>query len=356
MIVPFLGAQQPAAVRDSPPSTSPKVLIAGPPRVREIEVYGQDKLNAAEITRQLGVRVGEALSDSRRELEERLERVPGVTQAHVEGYCCLDNDVVLYVGVVESGAKPFSLHSPPTEDLALPTKLDLVYQRLLRAIEQAHERGLTGESYDRGYPISEDDDARRAQETLALVVDPYVEDLGEILRRSADEQVRAAAAYILAYTKDKAVAEGFLQYALRDFDPGVRLNALRSLEFVRRALAAMPPGDDGNRKTVSPTWLIEMLNSVEFQDRLEASRMLVRILGPENSSAYAQLEERALPALVQMAQWKVAEHAMAPYTLLGRMAGVPDSEIQRSLLENRRDTVLGPTRERAKEKKRFLLF
>jgi hypothetical protein len=345
-------------VSSSSPESGAKatVLMSGPPRVGKVEVYGNERLDAGKLAQAAGIRVGEALTISRREAEERLEKEAGVIEAHVEGHCCLGPDIVVYIGVVEAGSKPFALHSPPTEDLALPTKVDLVYQRLVRALEAAHERGATGETYERGYPLSEDPEARRAQETLALVVDPYVDDLGQILRKASDEPVRAAAAYILAFTKRKAEAEPHLQYALRDFDPDVRLNALRSLEFIRQALAVMPPDEEGNRKTVSPTWLIEMLHSVTLQDRLEAARMLTRMVSREDRNAMQHLEERALPALVQMARWALPDHAQAAYTLLGRIAGLPEEQIQASFRENRRDAVLEPIRERAKAKKRFLVF
>lgn len=330
--------------------------MAAPPRVGSVEIYGNEKLDKAAVLRIAGVSPGQPLILSRREMEENLEKTSDVIQAEVQGYCCVGDDVVLYIGILESGSKPFSLHSPPTEDLALPTKVDLVYKRLLRALEDAYERGVTGEKYAKGYPLSDDAEARRYQETLALIVDPYVEDLGTILRRAADEPARAAAAYILAYTQHKEAAEGHLQYALRDFDPDVRRNAIRSLEFIREALAAAPPGEDGVRKTVSPTWLIEMLQSISFEDRLEAAKMLERLAPAGNVGVLQQLEERALPALVQMAQWRVPEHALPAYTLLGRIAGLPEAEIQKSFQENRRAAVLNPIRERAKAKKRFLVF
>lgn len=340
----------------SSPKPAPKILMTAPPRIGVVEVYGNEKLDKAKVMRLAGASLGEALTLSRREMEENLEKSSEVIQAEVKGHCCLGDDVVLYIGILENGAKPFSLHSPPTEDLALPTKVDLVYKRLLHALEAAYERGATGETYNMGYPLSEDAEARRYQETLALVVDPYVEDLGQILRRSADEPTRAAAAYILAYTKHKAEAETHLQFALRDFDPDVRLNALRSLGFIGQALALAPPDEEGNRKTVSPTWLIEMLQSVSFEDRLESARMLVKLVPKENASALSQIEERALPALVQMAQWSVPEHAAAAYTLLGRIAGLPEVDIEKSFREKHRETVLDLIRDRARAKKRFLVF
>lgn len=328
-------------------------LSAQVPRVGLIEYYGYQKLSPERISRLAGVRVGDPMPPGKTELEQRIESSSDVVSAHAEGYCCLGDKVVLYLGLLESGARPFALHSPPSEDLQLPLKLDLVYQRLVRSLEAAHERGLTRETYDRGYPISEDDEARRAQETLALLVDPLVEDLGRVLRRAADEQARVAAAYILAYTRERKAAEGHLQYALRDFHPDVRQNALRSLEFLRRSLAAQPQGEP---HVISATWLIEMLHSVVFSDRVEAARMLVRLTEERPPSVLEALEERSLAQLAQMAVWQVPEHAEAPYLLLGRVLGLPEEQIVSSFRANQRDVVLEPIRKRAADKKRFLLF
>ena len=84
--------------------------------------------------------------------------------------------------------------------------------------------------------------------------------------------------------------------------------------------------------------------------------MLVKLAPKENTAVLQQLEERALPALVEMAQWRVPEHAEPAYTLLGRIAGLPDADTERSFRENRREAVLNLIRERAKAKKRFLVF
>ncbi|MCW5965214.1 MAG: HEAT repeat domain-containing protein [Bryobacterales bacterium] len=327
-------------------------VAAQAPRIGSIETYGYEKLNPDRLVRLAGVRLGDPLPPSKSEVEQKIEASNDVVRAHVEGYCCQGDNVVLYLGVLEAGARPFSLHSPPAEDLQLPVKLDLVYQRLLRNLEAAHERGVTGETYDRGYPLSADPGARRAQETLVLLVDPFVTELGEVLRRAADEEVRAAAVYILAYARDRRAAEGHFQYALRDFSPDVRQNALRSLDLVRRY-----PGSAANAiAEISPTWLIEMLQSVTWADRQEAARLLVRLTEKRPEGVLASIEERALTALGQMAVWKTPEHAEAAYVLLGRVAGLQEEEILASFREGKRELVLDAIRKRAQEKRRFLFF
>ncbi len=327
-------------------------LCAQAPRVSLIETYGQEKLSPERLVRLSGVRMGDPLPQSKQDVEQKIEASNDVVRAHVEGHCCHDDGIVLYLGVMEAGVRPFALHSPPAEDLQIPVKLELVYERLLRSLETAHERGVTAEDDSKGYPLSAFPAARRAQETLALLVDPYVEELGALLRRAADEQVRAAAVYMLAYSSNRRAVEGHLQFALRDFHPDVRQNALRTLELVRRV-----PGSGANAAAeISSTWLIEMLHSVTWADRVEASRMLVRLTESRPEGVLSTLEERSLTPLGQMAVWTTPEHAEAAYLLLGRIASLPEAEIRASFRAGDRSQVLDAIRKRAQEKRRFLFF
>jgi hypothetical protein len=333
--------------------TGAALLSAQIPRVGLIEPYGYQKLSPERISRMIGIRSGDPLPPAKSELEQTLSASNDVVRAHVEGYCCHGEDVVLYVGVLEPGARVFALHSPPSEALELPLKLSLVYERLVQKLELAHGRGVTGVSLAEGYPLSEDPEARRAQEQLALLTDDeMVAELGEVLRRSANEQSRIAAAYILAYAKNLRAAEAHLQYALRDFHSDVRRNALQSLEFIRLSLEKRPEPNF----QISSTWLIEMLHSVVWADRVEAARMLMRLTAARDESVLVSLEERGLTPLGQMALWKVEEHAEAPYVLLGRIARIPEGEIRSSFAAGNRNLVLNAIRERASEKRRFLFF
>jgi len=40
-----------------------------------------------------------------------------------------------------------------------------------------------------------------------------------------------------------------------------------------------------------------------------------------------ELRQKALPSLIEMARWKSAGYAYAPFTLLGRVLGLPEDEI-----------------------------
>ena len=42
------------------------------------------------------------------------------------------------------------------------------------------------------------------------------------------------------------------------------------------------------------------------------------------------LHERALPAVIEMARWKVLDHALPAYLILGRLAGIPEEQLRES--------------------------
>ena len=52
------------------------------------------------------------------------------------------------------------------------------------------------------------------------------------------------------------------------------------------------------------------------------------------------IRERALPSLEEMARWKTPRYALPPYLLLGRVAGLPEDQIQQSWEKGDRETVI----------------
>ena len=54
----------------------------------------------------------------------------------------------------------------------------------------------------------------------------------------------------------------------------------------------------------------------------------------------AQMRERALDALTEMARWKSLENALPAFVLVGRIAGLTDVEIQDKWTSGQRDQVI----------------
>jgi len=264
------------------------------PTIAEINFYGLHRVSPARILEALKLKAGDLLPGSKAQMEDAISEIPGVVLARVEAVCCEGPGAVLFIGVEERGVVHPSFRTPPEGSAALPENVLELYSQL---------------------PGSTDELKSYTTEHLDLVRD--------IVRNASGADQRAVAAALLAYAPAPAVVIDDLQYALQDPDESVRANAARSLGSLAEANAPLAA-------KVSPTWLVQMLNSVALSDRLEAAKALVTLTDRPNPSAISQMRERALDALAEMARWKTPRYALAPYLLLGRVAGLSEADVQRS--------------------------
>jgi hypothetical protein len=79
---------------------------------------------------------------------------------------------------------------------------------------------------------------------------------------------------------------------------------------------------------ISPTWFVEMLNSVVLSDRIKAAKALINLTDSRPLATLDLLRERALPALSEMAQWNSLQYALPAFLLLGRVGGFTEKQIQ----------------------------
>jgi HEAT repeats len=331
---------QRAAVQPVPPAP-PNPNISRGPVIGMIDYYGLRKIPLATVQKALGVHEGDLLPFSKGDVEQRLDDIPGIVESHLEAVCCANGKVTLYVGIEERGAGHFELHDVPDGDAMLPEEVDLAYRRFLDASDNASRQGLTREDLTKGYARSEDPFVRAIQESFPSLVKQYLPEIRSVLRNSDDEAQRATAAYVIAYAPDPKTVVNDLQYALRDPDPGVRVNAARSL--VGFAVAGVK---------VEVTWFVEMLNSLSWTDRTRALGALElltdsrgKTLDPrtaaDQKAVLDQIRTRAFPALVEMARWKTLEHALPAYMLLSRVAGIADQQAQDAWSRGDRESVIG---------------
>jgi hypothetical protein len=315
----------------------PVLCLAQSPTVGLVEIYGARNVPAAEVRKRLGTAEGGTLPKSKGEVEERLAEIDNVVAAHLEAACCEAGKAILYVGIEERGAPHFGYHPEPgSEDVRVPEPVLNAYGEFLGAVRNAGRSGATSEDLSQGHSLLSDAKARYLQLGFVGLADEHKASLRKVVRESAHAEHRAIAAYVLGYSKDKASVHDDLQYALRDPDETVRANVLRALGAF--AVFARKNADAGVR--VSPTWMIEMLNSLVWTDRNNAAVALVTITDTRDAAVLAQLRERALPALLEMARWKHLPHALPAYILAGRIAGVPEDALQDKWNKDRREEVL----------------
>jgi hypothetical protein len=312
------------------------VAAAQTPTVASIEIYGLRHVPEARVRKALGVNEGDSLPRSKGDVEERLTGVPGIVDAHLEATCCADNGVILYVGVEERGASHFDLRTPPEADLHLPQQVTDAYHEFLGAVNQAVRRGQTGEDLTYGHSLMADPDARDVQLKFVALADKYRKELHDVLHDSGDDEQRAIAAYVIGYGPKKQATIDDLQYALKDADDTVRGNAIRAMA----ALGVYAKLHPDSALKIQPTWFIEMLNSLIWTDRNNAAVALVHMTESRDPSALGQIRDRALPAVIEMARWHHLAHALPAYILLGRIAGLPEKDIEDAWSRGERDQLV----------------
>jgi HEAT repeat protein len=164
--------------------------------------------------------------------------------------------------------------------------------------------------------------------------------LDQVVRESADPEQRAAATYLMQYgprgPHTTEVIVNALQYALQDDDDAVRENAARAL----RAVAVGAKLHPEQKIKLEPTWFVELMNSVVWSDRRDASHALVNLTENRDPDALELLRERALPSVLEMARWHDLQQALPAFILAGRLAGLDETAIKTAWVNGNRETVL----------------
>lgn len=307
------------------------------PVVGEIDFYGLHKITPEHILSTLHLKAGDPLPPSKGDLEETLEKIPGVVMGRVEAVCCEGPQAALFIGIEERGAPHAVFRSQPAGEATLPQDLQDSYGQFVMAVQRAASRGETAEDLTAGHPVMADAEARAFSEGFISFAAGHLDQLRDVLRNSAEPDQRAIAAAVIGYAPNKKGTVDDLQYALQDPEESVRANAVRSLTAIA-VLAARQP-DLGIR--ISPTWFIEMLNSIVLSDRVESTKALLVLTDHGGEAVLRQIRERGLPALAEMARWKTPRYALPPFLLLGRVAGLAEAQIHRSWEKGDRETVIG---------------
>ncbi len=309
------------------------------PRVGSIEVYGARKVSVEKIKIALGANPGDLLP-SREDAEGRIDKLSGVVASRVEAACCEAHGTILYIGVQERDAPHVEYHPAPAGNVALPLALDEQYRALLNTVSESIRGRNNDEDLTNGYSLMADVDCREIQQSFIPLVEQNLALIDHVLRESADPEQRAAAAYLLQYgprgpRTSKEIVDA-LQWALRDQDDTVRENAMRALKAIAVGARLHPE----QQIRIEPTWYVELLNSVVWSDRRNASLELVELTQDRNPETLALIRQRALPSVVEMARWHDLDHALPAFILAGRVAGFDEKQIQAAWVSEDREDVL----------------
>lgn len=331
-----LFAAAPVVLLAAVPDTKPRDIT---PRVGLVEVYGTRKVSPEKVKAALGARPGDPMP-SRLDAEDRIDKVSGVVVSRVEAACCDGHNMVLYVGIEERDSPHIDYHPIPTGDVTLPASLFSDYRSFLDEVAGSIRGRNADEDLTQGYSLMKDPECRRLQQSFIPAVATNLAFVDRVLRESADPEQRAAAAYLLQYGPRepraiKIIVNG-LQYGLRDEDDNVRENAMRAL----RAVAVGAKLHPEQQIRLEPTWFVELMNSVVWSDRRDATRALVNLTENHDADTLALLRERALPSVIEMARWHDMTAALPAFILAGRLAGMDEAAIKTAWVNGDREVVL----------------
>jgi hypothetical protein len=311
------------------------------PPVGIIDLYGLHKTSAKAVREALGINVGDSLTSLVLfQVPARLAALPGVSSAAVDPVCCEDGKTMLYVGVAEDSAPALQLHAQPNGASRLTPDVIQAGVAFAQAHMRAVMRGVTKEDVSQGHSLMADSAARMIQLQFIPLAAKHLDTLRKVLRTSSDEDHRALAAEVIAYSANKQAVVGDLVYAMRDPSSDVRNNATRALALI--ALYAQKHPE--LKITVPSEPFIDLLNSLAWTDRNKASLALMDLTESRNPALLAALKTRAFDSIVDIAQWTNPGHAMAGIFMLGRIAGIPDQETYAMFERGERDKIIEAAR------------
>ena len=306
------------------------------PQIGDINLYGLRKVSAEKVLAAAGLVPGGRLPASKGDAEDAIEKLSGVVLARIDAICCEGAQAELFVGIEEKGAPHPSLRSQPEGDAHLPQELVDAYRGYLAAMAKAVARGDAAEDLTAGHPLMADPDVRKLQQRFLDFAGEHTAWLRDVLRNDASAEDRAIAATVIGYAPDKKEILNDLQFALQDPDDSVRANAMHALAAVGVYGQKHP---DRNLR-VSPTWLVELLHSILLSDRLESIKTLLILTDSGDDATLGLIRDRALGDLIEMARWKTLRYALPPFLLVGRVAGMKDTETESLWEKGARETVL----------------
>jgi hypothetical protein len=309
------------------------------PHISVIEIYGAHKVSPVKIRKALAAQEGGPLP-SREDAEERIDKISGILASRIEAACCDNRGMILYVGVQERDAPHFDFHPAPTANISLPADLEANYESFLNTVSDGAHSGIADEDLTSGYSLMADSAARELQQAFIALVARDLNLLDRVVRESADPEQRTAAAYLLQYVprglRTTPIMLSALQYALQDQEDSVRQNAMRSL----RAIAVGSKLHPEQQVHIATTWFVELLNSVVWSDRRNATLALIGLTEDRDPDTLALLRQRSLGSILEMARWHNLEHALPAFVLAGRLAGLDEQQIKAAWLSGNREPVL----------------
>lgn len=309
-------------------------------RIGVIDFYGLHKLSAEQLRPHLEFSEGDVFSfdDEKshaafKQTDRQLSSLPGVRSARSGPLCCSNGQVVVFIGIEETGAPRWRFRKPPRGEARLPAEVAKAGTEFADAAFAAVARGDNGEDTSAGHSLFQAPEPRAIQLRFVDYAQRYLPVLREVLRQSSDANQRALAAQVIAYAGDKQAVVPDLVWAMRDDSADVRNDATRALlVFTKRE--STPP----LKIPYGP--FVALLGSPVWTDRNKSSFAVESFTRTRDPKLLRLLRRQALGPLTEMARWKVPGYALPSVSILGRIAGYSEEEITVAIENARQEELI----------------
>lgn len=294
----------------------------GFPPIEIIDLFGVRTFDEQDVREALPFREGDAIkgTEDKSALERDVAAALGVAAVKFALVCCTESrGSILYVGVEEQPGTGVEYRPTPTGNVEVPAEAVAVDEAFSAALMKAVTSGVAGEDRSQGYALAHDSAMREQQEKFLRFARDDPELFARVLRDSANHEHRAIAATVVGYAADKAWAARELETAAFDADGNVRNNAVRALAILGAYGREHPEAGI----EIDYTRFVDLLNSLEQTDRNKGLFLLGLNRAAPSPRLRAALEERALPALIEMCRWRNDGHAEPACFLLAHVVGMP---------------------------------
>ena len=312
--------QASAASQTGQGQPEPKIKIGG------IYFFGYeaDGLDVSKVRDALPVHSGQELNRKekiRPGIAAVVEKLTGHPPTDIAVICCdQKGDYWLYIGLAGKSYKPATYNPAPQGAARLPADAIKLERECSEALGKAAEKGDFGEDDSHGYSLSHNPELREKELAIRDYTLKNESLIYDVLASSADAHHRRTAAQFLGYATQSQKQIDALTRASHDEDEIVRNNAVRALDV----LAA---SDDKLARMIPAIDFIDMLNSGKWTDRNKGSAVLWALSKSRDPKLLAQLRDRAMPGLIEIARWD-SGHAMSRM-ILGRIAGIDEQSLAR---------------------------
>lgn len=296
-------------------------------QIGHIYLYGYAGLDVKHMLDHFPVHVGDTLQSDAFKGEAQLIRravmkATGRPATDVAWVCCDEaRHLLLYIGLSGASSRRVPFRAAPTGSEHLDAEAMQLYQTHEAAIQEAVERGASGEDDSRGFALSNDPSARSIELAMRAYAAERGTEIEGVLNNSADPEQREAAACQLGYANRSPAQIDTLIQASDDPDTIVRNNALRALSVLFSSNQPHPTG-----LNIAP--VIDLLWSGQWTDRNKASALLASLTRNSDPRILEKLRDGAMPPLLEGAHWDSGHSAFFLF-ILGRIAAIPPAQLEK---------------------------